>query len=127
MGFPPFHLENISAHELEWNPDITLRCQTAADTLPILGQCSGKTEGYTGAGAVITNGRLESILICDLAFKLKDLPETILHEMSHALEWTFDKDYCNRTSGCSLDTDEAKYNGDSYSGFAGEALDRWGP
>jgi outer membrane protein OmpA-like peptidoglycan-associated protein len=126
----------------DWDPNLTFRCETADDrdqTVNVLGKprilpgdCTGGTEGYTGVIPVLTSGHLGSILICDSAFTADilpetDLPETILHEISHAREWTFDEHYCGRGSGCSLDTDEAIHNADSYSGFAGEALSRWGP
>ena len=126
----------------DWNDDITFRCETANDKdrivtigrqqVKIEGDCTSGTEGLTGVIPILTNGHLGSILICDSAFTTNvlpetDLSETILHEISHAMEWTFDKGYCNRRHGCSLDTDEAVHNGDSYSGFAGEALSLWGP
>ncbi len=126
----------------DWNPDLTLRCETADDrdkTQTIMGQsvvsegdCHSGTEGFTGVVPLITGGHVGSLLICDSAFTTNvlpetDLPETILHEISHALQWTFDKGYCSRSSGCALSTEEAIHNGDSYSGFAGEALSTWGP
>jgi hypothetical protein len=126
----------------DWNPDLTLRCETADDrdkTRTILGQpvvsegdCHSGTEGFTGVVPLITGGHVGSLLICDSAFTTNvlpetNLPETILHEISHALQWTFDKGYCNRSRGCALSTEEAIHNGDSYSGFAGEALSTWGP
>jgi outer membrane protein OmpA-like peptidoglycan-associated protein len=126
----------------DWNPNLTFRCESEEDKdktitmgsqrIKIEGDCTSGTEGLTGVIPILTNGHLGSILICDSAFTTSVLPETdlgetILHEISHALEWTFDKGYCNRRSGCSLDTDEAVHNGDSYSGFAGEALSLWGP
>ena len=126
----------------DWNDDIVFRCETAEDRdktftigrqqIKIEGDCNSGTEGLTGVIPILTNGHLGSILICDSAFTTNVLPETglaetILHEVSHALEWTFDEGYCDRRHGCSLHTDEAIHNGDSYSGFAGEALSRWGP
>lgn len=126
----------------DWNPDLTLRCETADDrdktgtvmgkSVVVEGDCHSGTEGFTGVVPLITGGHVGSLLICDSAFTTSvlpetNLPETILHEISHALQWTFDKGYCNRSSGCALSTEEAIHNGDSYSGFAGEALNTWGP
>jgi outer membrane protein OmpA-like peptidoglycan-associated protein len=126
----------------DWNPNLTFRCETGDDkdkTVTIAGKqytaegdCHSGTEGLTGVIPLVSGGHVGSILVCDSAFTTNilpetDLPETILHEISHASEWTFDNGYCDRANGCSLDTDEAIHNGDSYSGFAGEALSTWGP
>jgi hypothetical protein len=118
-----------------WSRNPTIRCQgnnfISPGILNVLihegdrDNCSPGTEGYSDPSSVL---RMGSILICDYAFTKHDLPETIVHEFSHVYDWTYgDPQYCTRSSGCSLDTQTALHNADSYSAFAGEALDLWGP
>ncbi|MEO8862523.1 MAG: DUF4157 domain-containing protein [Ginsengibacter sp.] len=118
-----------------WSRNPTMRCQgnnyisPGAENVMLhlidKDNCGPGTEGFSDTAAVLRTG---SILICDHAFALNDLPETIVHEFSHVYDWAYgDPQYCSRSSGCSLDTQRALHNADSYSAFAGEALDLWGP
>jgi hypothetical protein len=56
---------------------------------------------------------------------MKDLAITVVHESSHRFDWTVDKEYCPRALGCTLSTETAEDNADSYAQFATEAFSRW--
>ena len=92
--------------------------------------CTGGTDGYTGARALFTGN---PIIICESSFGNDlELADTVLHEETHALNWTFDNEECG-TDGCSLPTTNERLpgiglsdngaltNAASYSRFASQA------
>ena len=93
--------------------------------------CSGSsTSGYTGFRGLTLGS---PIIICDYSFgDGLELADTVLHEETHALAWTRDKEECGK-SGCSLPTTSeslpgirlsdsgALNNAASYSRFASQA------
>jgi outer membrane protein OmpA-like peptidoglycan-associated protein len=87
--------------------------------------CDGTVDAMTGAKALATGS---PIVLCDRVWADPDnieLAGTMLHEETHALDWTSDEQYCSRTSGCSLSTGDAEGNASSYERFASESYRRW--
>lgn len=91
---------------------------------------SSGTYGVTGVHAFVFGS---PIVVCSTqAFADDDLElaDTILHEASHAGDWTNDLEYCSTSSGCTLETTDqtlpgigvtdsgALNNADSYARFA---------
>ena len=91
---------------------------------------SSGTYGVTGFHAFVFGS---PIVVCSTqAFADDDLElaDTILHEASHAGDWTNDLEYCSTSSGCTLETTDqtlpgigvtdsgALNNADSYARFA---------
>ncbi|MGZ4349187.1 MAG: hypothetical protein ACXVRX_01510 [Solirubrobacteraceae bacterium] len=108
-----------------WRDLPTYKC-VAQGTSP----CTGDTDGYTGARALFTGS---PIIICGSSFGDDlELADTVLHEETHALNWTDDNEECG-TSGCSLPTTSERLpgigltdsgaltNAASYSRFASQA------
>lgn len=95
------------------------------------GECTPGTLGYVESFGlpVWPWGPKGDIHICEEAFKLNDekLATVMIHETSHRLDWTTTDEYCGMETnrGCSLDTNRAEDNADSYAQFAREAFDRW--
>jgi len=80
-----------------WKRDTTFQCHQQKT-----GRCvenpNKVTLGYVIKAAKLFGGNIH---ICERAFKLKDvdLAEVVLHEASHLLDWTTDRQYCNLKTG----------------------------
>jgi hypothetical protein len=108
-----------------WRDLPTYKCVKTGDD-----PCKGSTDGYTGARALFTGN---PIIICEHSFGNDlELADTVLHEETHALNWTFDNEECD-VDGCSLPTTNERLpgiglsdngaltNAASYSRFASQA------